>query len=403
VNNLRTIASVLVLACAGCSSVETAHGPGYVLKSPYGRESTDAWSKRVDGELAATAAFLGRPIPDPPLDVRLDRIDAGQFVEGLRLEPSVDGKEGWTIGGHEVHVFVDTENDGMYSTSTDGVLRHEFVHALLHHAGITGPAWLHEGLAHEVEYAVNGAGGLRLDPAPVHLLVARECAKTFDVSRVWSWSGTPETTRDDQSALRVLSRSFVRFLVERDGDAWRGRVAEWAALRPADDPSLVSAWRTWLDETSFVGRIERGTRDPDAAVRRHAANTLPSLAENAPAFHDHFPGLAAEIGPSTDALAMALLASDDSQCAEAAARYFVYFRRDALTDADVRGLAARASPAWTRITGLALVARRGGHVDPADANATWARLSEFDQMIFQWLAAWLPIERRPPRAARVSR
>jgi hypothetical protein len=397
----RSIAVLVLLACAACRGVETAQGAGFVLTSPFGREATGAWKTNVERELALTAAFLGRQIPDPPLDVRLDAVELGPETDVMsHFYPSVDGRGGWTIEGHEVHVIVDAGHDGLLSTSTDGVLRHEFVHVLLYSADHHAPAWLGEGLAHEVEEAIKTADGLRLRPAPVQLPLARAYAKTFDVAQVWTWNGAPRKSSDEESALRILSRSFVRFLIERDGDDWRTHVAEWASMRPADDASLVAAWRKWLDELDFVGRVDRGVHDPDAAVRSWTANALPELAECVQNLGDRIPGLAAEVGPRTDAAAVALVSADDAPCAEAAGRYLVFFRRTAVAESAVRSLAATASPPWTRLTGLALLAKRGERVDPADANAAWARLSDAEQWNFLWLVSFLPIERPRPISAR---
>ena len=68
--------------------------------------------------------------------------------------------------------------------------------------------------------------------APVQLELARVYATTFDVSRVWTWDGSPKTTPDDQAALRVLSRSFVQFLYERDVDEGREALnfSEWQRI-----------------------------------------------------------------------------------------------------------------------------------------------------------------------------
>jgi len=392
--SIRSIATALVVACAACRGIETAQGRGFVLQSPFGREATAEWKTRVERELALIAAFLGRQIPDPPLDVRLDAVESGPETDVMsHFYPSIDGRGGWTIDGHEVHVIVDARHDGLFSTSTDGVLRHEFVHVLLYSADKHAPAWLGEGLAHEVEDAVKTADGLRLQPAPVQLPLARAYAKTLDVAQVWAWDGKPRKSRDEESALRVLSRSFVRFLIERDGDDWRRHVDEWKSLRPAEDASLVAAWRKWLDELDFVGRVDRGVHDPDAAVRSWTANALPELAECVQSFGDRVPGLDAEVGPRTDAAAVALASSDDAACAEAAARYLVFFRRTAVADSAVRSLAATVSPPWTRLTGLALLARRGERVEPADANASWARLSEAEQRNYLWLVSFLPLTR----------
>jgi len=372
-----------------------------VLTTPFSRESTDDWSKRVERELALTAAFLGRRIHDPPIDVLLEPTDAKSETDvASRLMPGADGAKGWTIAGREVHVVVDAAHDGLFTMSADGTLRHEFVPVLLYSAGSHAPAWLGEGLAHEFEDAIETADGLRLHPTPVALPVARAYATTFDVAQVWAWNGAPRKSGEEESTLRILSQSFVRFLIERDGDDWRTHVSDWSALRPAEDAALVAAWRKWLDELDFVGRVDRGVHDPDAAVRSRTANALPVLAECVQNFGERIPGLDAEVGARTDASAIALVSSDDAACAEAAGRYVVFFRRNAVADSAVRSLAATASPPWTRLTGLAVLARRGERIDPADANATWKRLSEEDQRRFLWFVSFLPIERPRSTSAR---
>jgi hypothetical protein len=387
-------ATAVVLALASCRSVETVRGDGFVLQSPFGREATAAWKTRVERELSATAAFLDAPIPDPPLDVRFEPVEVGPEIgASAHLAPDVDGAKGWTIDGHEVHVIVDAEDDGLFSMSADGTLRHEFVHALLHHAGIPAPAWLDEGLAHEVEGAVTTADGLRLHPAPLHLLAARAYARTFDASRVWSWDGSRETTRDDQSALRTLSRSFVRFLIERDGDAWTRDLRAWASLRPADDPSLVNAWRTWLDELDIVGRVERGTGDRDADVRAAAASALASLAEFAQTAAARDLGIDRAVDARTDQAALALAAGADPVCAESGGAYLVYYRFDAVTDDAVRGLVADDARPWTRLIGLAVQARRGRRIESREAQPSWDAMSPAARARFSWAPLVLPITR----------
>jgi len=88
---------ILLLAAAACSGIRTAQGRGFAVHSPFGSEATSTWRTRVEGELAATAAFLGYAVPDPPIDVWLDPVEAGQDTDEMsRLVPSVDGALGFS-------------------------------------------------------------------------------------------------------------------------------------------------------------------------------------------------------------------------------------------------------------------------------------------------------------------
>jgi len=393
--SLRATAVVLALACASCRSMETVRGYGFVLHSPFGAEATETWRKRVAHELRGVEYFIEQPTPDPPIDLVLEAIDVDENAGIVaQLAPRVDGIGGWTVGD-EVHVIVSRANDGLLTTTADGVLRHEFVHALLHRAGVRAPAWLGEGLAHEVEDCVWTSSGLYMNRAPVQLELARAYATTFDVSRVWSWDGSPKTPPDDQSALRVLSRSFVRFLYERDVDESRdGRFARWAALRPADDARLVEAWRSWLDRWSFALHVSRTIVWPDeSAINVAAANALPELAELASTARDRVPGIERSVNAETDSLALWLATSDDAALAEPAGRYLVYFRARDVTESGLHDLSDGAAPPWTRLIALAVAARRGGNAEPSEAQSLWNSLPSFERMRFLWLASLLQLTR----------
>lgn len=395
----RALFAVLALVLVSCSSVETANGRGFVLSSPFGPEATAKWAGVVEHELTDVAALLRQPVPRPPIEIHLEKVapspDDGFIAQ---LFPGVDGASGWTVGS-QVHVFVASEHDGLFSQSTNGTLRHEFVHALLDRAGIPAPTWLGEGLAHEVEGAIPSADGLHLDPAPEVFVFARLEARKDLARRLWSWEGArPHAGDEEDAALRRLAQSFVRFLIEREGDPWPHAVAQWARLQPGNDPALVAAWLAWLDGWDFAARVERGVHDADAAVRAAAANRLPSIAEYAARLADRFPGIEKAVDARTDRLAVELATSNDAECADAAGRYLAFFRAHAIPDADVHRLMADDQPAWTRLVGLALAARRDVRVEAAEASSVkplWESLAPLDRLRFRWLQTWLPL---PPKS-----
>jgi hypothetical protein len=389
---LRLAAAVFALTVASCSSVETVNGRGFVLSSPFGPEATAKWAGRVERELGDVAALLQQPVPQPPIEVRLEAVSPSRDDDLLaRLHPGVDGAAGWTLRD-QVHVYVARERDGLFSMSVDGVLRHEFVHALLARPPIPAPAWLGEGLAHEAQFAVRGAGGLHLHPVPEEFVLARMQSRTAVARRLWTWeAGRPHQGDEESAALRRLSRSFVRFLIEREGEAWPRAVAQWARLHPESDPSLVDAWLAWLDGWDFAARVERGIHDGDPDVRAAAAGRLPVMAEYAARLADPFPGIERVIDSRTDGLAVELASSRDAECAEAAGRYLAFFRYRSIPEADLDRLMADDLPAWTRLVALAVAARRDVGVEPAIVKPIWESLAQEDQARFRWLLTFLPL------------
>lgn len=387
----RPFAALLALVSVACRSGEWVEGPGFVLSSPFTAPATATWATEVERELADVAALLGRPRPEPPIEVHLEPITIAPDADLLaHLAPAVDGAKGWTRG-NAVHVFVPREGEGLFTLTANQVLRHEFVHALLDRARIEAPAWLGEGLAHEAEFAVRGADGLHLHPAPAEFELARIHAHAEDSRRLWSWDGMRRSRPDEESALRLLAWSFVRFLIEREGEAWPRAVDRWASLQPEEDPSLLASWHAWLDGWDFASRVVRGLHDRDAAVRAAAAGVLPSLAEWASRLKQQAPGVEDAIGARTDAAAVEMAESAETACAEAAGRYLVYFRARQVSDDAVRRLMADSQPPWTRLIAFAVAARRGDHVDPALLPPLWGSLSPEEQVLFAWLRYSLPL------------
>lgn len=364
------VALLVLTACASAPSAEKTAGPGFVLVSPFDDDATSRWRELVAHDVAAVAALFRTDVPDPPVTVVLDAVDipdTATFAE--HIDPRVDGLGGQATDDGRIRLIVAREYGGLMSTSIHAKLRHELAHVLLHRRCPDAPMWLHEGLAHEVDDTVEARGGLAFHPAPVRLAVARAFAATANVALLWTWESSPHVASEEETARRVLATSFVHFLLEHEGAAWTDALPRLAALRPADDPALVAAWRTWLDGVDFAALVSRGAADPDPAIRAASANALPKLAEAA----QSVPALRDSVGAATDTVALRVLA--DPPCWPGAATYLVWFRAGALADADVEALRASKLPS-RRLTGLAIAARRGVAVDPADVRAAYTELPD---------------------------
>ncbi|HEX6811284.1 MAG TPA: hypothetical protein VF384_06655 [Planctomycetota bacterium] len=363
---MRRAAVVAALALAGCSvspDTEPITGPGFVLVSPFASDANELWRQLVAAEVAAVTALFGSDLPDPPVTVVLDPIDVPESATLTeRLGAHAEGPVGDATADWRIRLFVARQGSGLLSVSNEARLRHELAHILLHRRCPRALLWLHEGLAHEVEDSVTTGTGLAFHPAPVRLALARALATESNVSSLWTWERSEQPDRDLESARRALASSFVRFLLEREGTGWPDALPRLAALRPQDDPTLVGAWRTWLDQLDFAALVERGTASPDAAIRRAAAGALIELAENA-----QIPALGASVGAATDALALGIVS--DPACWTSATQYLTVFRAQALSNADVAGLCAPSAPAHVRLAGLAVAARRGAPADAAEVRA----------------------------------
>lgn len=369
---MRRATVVAAIALLGCTSVpptERVSGPGFVLVSPFAQDATGEWRDLVAQDVAAVATLFESEVPDPPATVVLDAVDIPEDATlSERLDPRVDGLGGQATADGRIRLVVAREGAGLISTSIHAKLRHELAHLFLHRRCPHAPLWLHEGLAHEVDDAVMTRTGLVFHPAPVRLAVARVLVTDAGAASLWTWERSPMPDQDEESARRALASSFVRFLLERETSGWPEALPRLAALRPAHEPELVAAWRTWLERIDYAALVERGAADPDAAIRAGAANALPSLAEAARTV----PALDSSVGVATDAVALRVLS--DPACWPGAATYLAWFRAGALSDAEVAGLLAPGAPAASRLVGLAIAARRGAAVDDAEVRSLCAAL-----------------------------
>jgi hypothetical protein len=385
---VRRAAVVAALALLGCRSVpdtETVAGPGFVLVSPFDADATESWRELVAADVAAVATLFRSELPEPPAIVVLDAIDVPESATiAEKLDPRVDGRGGQATADGRIRLVVAREHGGLFSTSIHAKLRHELAHVLLHRRCPHAPLWLHEGLAHEVDDAVMTRTGLAFHPAPVRLAVARALVTDAGASSLWTWERSPRPGEDEESALRALASSFVRFLVEREGPGWPEALPRLAALRPAGEPELVAAWRTWLGRLDYAALVERGTADPDPAIRAGAAHALATLAEAARTV----PALGESVGAGTDAVALRVLS--DPACWPGAATYLAWFRAGALPDADVAGLLAPGAPPASRLVGLAIAARRGAAVDDAEVRSLCAALPDHLRVYVVVLRPFLP-------------
>jgi hypothetical protein len=368
------VAVVLALALTSCASAtfqEKATGPGYILVSPFDEDATRRWREVVERDVADVSALFASDIPHPPVTVILDAVDVAETATLLeRLDPRVDGLGGQATPDGRIRLIVAREHAGLVSTSIHAKLRHELAHVLLHRRTPNAPLWLHEGLAHEVDDTVATGRGLAFHPAPVRLALARAHAASADLTSLWTWGRSTPGGNEEESARRVLAASFVRFLVEREGDGWPDALPKFAALLPQKDPDLVAAWRTWLDATDFAALVERGATDPDPAIRSASAGALAQLAEASLSVA----ALRPMVGAATDAVALRVVA--DSACWIGASAYLVWFRAASLTDADVAALRSPDAPPAARLVGLAVAARRGEAVDPEETRALSEALPE---------------------------
>lgn len=385
------LAVLAAVACASRPADDAGAASGFVLVSPFSGASDAAWRDRIGAEIVDVARLLRVETPSPPVSVFLESKLVGADAPLIEtLDPNVGGMRAWSVGGREIHVVVADAQDGLFSATTDGSIRHELVHVLLARMGIDAPPWFGEGLAHEVEDAVRTRRGLVLHPAPVQVVLARALAPEVDLAEVWAWDGDRTAVAEREAIYRAVSRSFVRFLVEREGsDEWPLRVRELASLRTASDPALVDEWRRWSGGFDFAGAVERGLRDPDTDVRRAAAASLPSLAELATRLGAAVPAIAAEVGPRTDAVALGALA--DPVACEPAACYLVFFRAAVLPETSVGALSGAGRDPRTRLVGLALRARRGAPAGTDDVLAAWDGLDASERIRFSWLRVFLPV------------
>jgi len=371
VRRTTVVAALALLGCQSAPPADAVSGPGFVLDSPFDDATTARWRDVVAQDVAAVSALFGAGVPDPPVTVVLDAVDVPESASlPERLDPRIDGIGGQATADGRIRLVVAREHGGLFSTSIDAKLRHELAHVLLHRRCPTAPMWLHEGLAHEVDDTVTTRSGLAFHPAPVRLAFARALAATTDAASLWTWETSRRAELEEESARRALAASFVRFLLEREGARWPDALPRLAAMTPASDPSIVGAWRTWLDGVDIAALIARGTADEDAGIRGAAANALPQLAEAARAV----PALRASVGTATDALAFRIVS--DPACWSGAASYLVWFRADVISHADIIDLRAEDAPAASQLVGLALAARRGSAADPALVRSLCAELPE---------------------------
>ena len=384
------LAALAVVACRSGNVHDSESPMGFTLVSPFGDEVNVEWRARIGREVAAVSTFFGRSLPHPPVCVHLDAIDVPDDAGvAVQLDPRVEGLGGWATEDGDVHVIVGRAHGGLYSATAEKKLRHELTHVLLHRMGIDGPAWFHEGLAHEIEDVVGAGDGLAFHPAPVRLVLARGYLATVDVGELWTWGGHRTREPARESALRALASSLVRFLVEREGpDAWRDALPRLARMDPSAAPEIVAAWRSWLLDVDFTALVERGVGNPDPRIRCAAANALPALAE---AVRSRDPG-APELGEAPDARSdqLALRILGDPACAEAAACYLVYFRARDLPASSVRELDRPGISAGLRLLGLALRARRGESVTEEEVRAVARDLTPDGRRLARVLHPFLP-------------
>jgi hypothetical protein len=385
------LAAPALLGCALAQGTTVASGPGFVLHSPFDAEETEEWRGIVGRELTAVASFVHEALPDPPVVVFLETT-AVQEESGLleRLNPNVHGVQAWAVGGLEVHLIVGSADGGLFSVGGEAHLRHELAHVFLKRMGVEAPPWFDEGFAHEIEDAVSTQAGLELHPAPVQLILARAFAPGFAMDQLWSWDGA--RTRSDperEAVLRLLSRSIVRFLLERAGpDAWRREVRRMAAVESAERPALEREWRRWLDDMDFTGRIEDGMKDRDEAVRRASAETLPVLADCVRRLEGRAPVLGSAVDSRLDGVAVR--SAGDPACLEATARFLLFFRARDLPESSVVALAGSPSP-QVQLVGLALRAQRGSLVESSPVQGLWEGLGREDRRRLGWLRLFLPL------------
>ncbi len=308
---------ILGLFLASCESTpETAlvRGPGFVLYSPFDAEVNERWAEILRVEVDAVHSFLLGGMFDPPIQVYLEPIEIAKDAHLLeQLDPRLaNGVGAWAIEGRQIHIVVAAGSDGgLFAVGLRKKVRHELTHIYLARMGIDAPAWLGEGLAHELEDAILVGHTLRLHPAPPDLHLARLAIDQVALSEVWTWDGCRAPGKEQ--AFRLLSRSFVRFLLENTIPhrwIWTLEIfADVAELDEADE----AGWRRWLEDVDLLARVEEGVRpDRPDAVRRAAAYALNSLG-------------ALKAVPAEKAGMIAAGLIDDPVCGDAARIYMRFF------------------------------------------------------------------------------
>jgi hypothetical protein len=365
-----------------CAHTARLPSPGFVLYSPLEEEATESWRALLESEVRSVGAFLQAPSLNPPVDVYLN-VAQGNKNRSLELIHGIGGQaDGWSI-----HLVVSPTLGGHASATPVGLLRHELTHVFVRRLGWGAPAWLDEGLAHEIEEAVRSANGLRLHPAPTELLLARAYAEESDIAHLWKWDGRGSSPREKR--YRILARAFVRFLIERETSGkWQEGLARAATLSTADLAPLVLDWRQWLMNLRLVSRIELATRDADPSIRASGAAALPILAETIQGLAKLGDGDYSDLAERMDDLAIKLVCS--SVCAEPAGRYLVYFRAATLSEDEI-GVLEGSSHAWPRVVAAILRIRRGQGFDAGQARALWKELCEQEAGCY-WVARALGIE-----------
>ena len=238
----------------------------YSMYSPFGGNATRDYALLVERHRAellelfgveAAAPTLVELRPTDGIGVDFEAEGNGIRVLAASREPH-DGVLGWAPGNHVV-IAVDApqkvrladgrEIEGAWNASTfESTIRHELAHVAVFLSGVEEGGWLHEGMAHAVQWLPLEDGRFRLEPQPEQLAWAsaspRE-ARSLEWLVAWRQSYPP--TESDVAA-RLLAFSLVAFWFEREGSpSVRDGFPRLAALGRKQIMALEPEWSAWLD------------------------------------------------------------------------------------------------------------------------------------------------------------
>jgi hypothetical protein len=261
----------------------------YSLYSPFDGIATRDYAQLVVRHRAELLELFGIESAPPTLVELRPTEGIGVDVEaegnGLRIlaastEPH-DGVLGWAPGNHVV-IAVDApqkvrladgrEIEGAWNASTfESTIRHELAHAAVFLSGVEDGGWLHEGMAHAVQWLPVEDGRFRLEPRPEQLAWASASPREArSLERLVAWRQSLPPT-DGDVEVRLLAFSLVAFWFEREGSPRvRDGFPRLAALGRAEIVALEPEWSAWLDALAAAQASAKPAPFNPSAERRSA-------------------------------------------------------------------------------------------------------------------------------------
>lgn len=404
---------IIAVCCAACSgsmtkrlAADLAWEPETVVEtgfgeiwSPFDEVSTGFWRHRIESSLAFVSALyeeheLELTVRLVPFDLPPGSNSSTAIMDAFRSPGAVPGYALSEVDGqtHDIIIGVPDSDETVVSAvaafDKQGLLRHEFSHALCRRAGLSRlPRWLDDGLAETVRYLQLRRDDGRpfwddLPPEPV--LALRGQLEPGAVRRLLAWRpiGANETSADEFVNYHI-SHALVLFLMLRDGEGSFLERAKRLADMPTD--ALLAAepeWLAWLDGLDPVLEVQRAAASGDWMRHDRALERMGSWAR-APEW---------SVFRQRPYVEFAALSVDRRETAYWASTYLLE-QAKVVRDEVVAELAASATP-FRFLTGQALRVRRGGDADQERVQAVWDRLSHRDKARMSRVARALGLEFR---------